>query len=91
MTKAFKNGGYGNYVEIDHGNGYRTVYAHLQNYLVKQGEHIEQGQVIGQVGDTGRSTGTHLHYEIRMGKKPINPSKFMKVADITQTAKATQK
>jgi murein DD-endopeptidase MepM/ murein hydrolase activator NlpD len=91
VSKAFKNGGYGNYVELDHGNGYRTVYAHLQNYLVKPGERVEQGQVIGQVGDTGRSTGAHLHYEIRLGNKPINPTKFMKVADITQTAQAKQK
>jgi len=91
VSKAYKNGGYGNYVEIDHGNGYRTVYAHLQNYLVKPGERVEQGQVIGQVGDTGRSTGAHLHYEIRLGSKPINPTKFMKVAEIAQTANAKQK
>lgn len=90
VSKAFKNGGYGNYVEIDHGNGYRTVYAHLQNYLVKPDEYVEQGQVIGQVGDTGRSTGAHLHYEIRLNDKPINPTKFMKVADIAQTMTAKQ-
>lgn len=82
VIKAFKNGGYGNYVEIDHGNGYRTVYAHMQNYLVKKGESIEQGQIIGQVGSSGRSTGPHLHYEIRLNKKPVNPTKFMKVADL---------
>jgi len=92
VTKAYKNGsGYGNYVEIDHGNGYRTVYAHLQNYLVKSGERVEQGQVIGQLGNTGRSTGAHLHYEIRLGNKPINPAKFMKVAEITQTTNTKQK
>lgn len=83
VVKAFKNGGYGNYVEIDHGNGYRTVYAHMQNYLVKRGEAIEQGQVIGQIGSSGRSTGPHLHYEIRLNKKPVNPTKFMKVADLS--------
>ncbi|BDD88823.1 M23 family metallopeptidase [Desulfofustis limnaeus] len=90
IVKAFKNGNYGNYVEIDHDNGYRTIYAHLQNYLVKSGEVVEQGQVIGQVGDSGRSTGAHLHYEIRFGDKPINPTKFIKVAEIgtkLQTAK----
>jgi murein DD-endopeptidase MepM/ murein hydrolase activator NlpD len=90
VTQAFKNGGYGNYVEIDHGNGYRTVYAHLQNYLVKPGETVEQGQVIGQVGDSGRSTGAHLHYEIRLGNKPINPTKFMKVTEIAKTVTAKQ-
>ncbi len=85
VIKAMKNGGYGNYVEIDHGNGYITAYAHMQNYLVKKGERVKQGQVIGQVGSTGRSTGPHLHYEIQLNKKPIDPTKFMKVADISHT------
>ena len=85
VIKAMKNGGYGNYVEIDHGNGYITAYAHMQNYLVKKGERVKQGQVIGQVGSTGRSTGPHLHYEIQLNKKPIDPVKFMKVADISHT------
>ena len=91
VIKAMKNGGYGNYVEIDHGNGYITAYGHMQNYLVKKGERVEQGQVIGQVGSTGRSTGPHLHYEIQLDKKPINPGKFMKVADISSTLKTKQK
>ena len=91
VIKAMKNGGYGNYVEIDHGNGYITAYGHMQNYLVKKGERIEQGQVIGQVGSTGRSTGPHLHYEIQLNKKPIDPGKFMKVADISSTLKTEKK
>lgn len=90
VLRAFKNGSYGNYVEIDHGNGYMTVYAHLQNYLVKKGEIVEQGQIIGQVGNTGRSTGAHLHYEVRLNKKPIDPSKFMKVADLSHTLSTSQ-
>ena len=85
VIKAMKNGGYGNYVEIDHGNGYVTAYGHMQNYLVKQGERVKQGQVIGHVGSSGRSTGPHLHYEIRLNKKPIDPEKFMNVADMTLT------
>lgn len=85
VVKAFKNAGYGNYLEIDHGNGYRTVFAHMQKYLVKRGESVERGQVIGLVGSSGRSTGPHLHYEIRLNKKPINPRKFMKVADLSHT------
>jgi len=85
VVKSFKNAGYGNYLEIDHGNGYRTVFAHMQKYLVKKGESITRGQVIGLVGSTGRSTGPHLHYEIRLNKKPINPNKFMQVADLTHT------
>lgn len=83
VVKAFINAGYGNYVEIDHGNGYRTVFAHMQKYLVKKGDSIKRGQIIGLVGSSGRSTGPHLHYEIRLNKKPINPQKFMKVADLT--------
>ena len=90
VIKAMKNGGYGNYVEIDHGNGYVTAYGHLQNYLVRRGELVEQGQVIGQVGSSGRSTGPHLHYEIRLNKKPINPDKFMKIAEISHTLEVSQ-
>jgi len=90
VIKAFKNGGYGNYVEIDHGNGYVTAFGHMQSYLVKKGEFVEQGQVIGQVGSSGRSTGPHLHYEILLNKKPINPTKFMKVAGMSHTFSGDQ-
>ncbi len=90
VLRAFKNGSYGNYVELDHGNGYTTAYAHMQNYLVRKGERVEQGQVIGQVGNTGRSTGPHVHYEVRYKKKPINPKRFMKVATITHTFSSPQ-
>ncbi len=83
VLQAFKNGSYGNYVKIDHGNGYQTIYAHLQNYLVKKGETVKQGQVIGQIGSSGRSTGPHLHYEILLNKNPVDPRKFMKVADLS--------
>lgn len=83
VDKAFKNGGYGNYVEIDHGNGYRTVYGHMQSFVVKKGERVKRGQIIGLVGSSGRSHGPHLHYEIRLHRKPVNPAKFMQVADIS--------
>ena len=85
VVKAFRNGGYGNYVEIDHGNGYRTAYGHMQNYVVKKGETVTRGQIIGLVGSSGRSRGPHLHYEIRLHKKPVNPAKFMQVADLSHT------
>jgi murein DD-endopeptidase MepM/ murein hydrolase activator NlpD len=85
VVDAFRNGGYGNYVEIDHGNGYRTVYGHMQNYVVRKGESVKRGQIIGLVGSTGRSLGPHLHYEIRLHRKPVNPAKFMQVADISHT------
>ncbi len=84
VIKAFKNGGYGNYVEIDHGNGYVTAFAHMQKYLVKKGDRVKRGQVIGKVGSSGRSTGPHLHYEIRLHQKPVSPDKFMKVADLAR-------
>ncbi|MGB3210301.1 MAG: M23 family metallopeptidase [Desulforhopalus sp.] len=84
VKKAFRNGGYGNYVLIDHGNGYTTSFSHMQKYLVKKGDKIERGQVIGLVGNTGRSTGTHLHYEIALDKKSINPYNFLKVASLTE-------
>jgi len=90
VLKAFKNGSYGNYVKIDHGNGYHTVYAHMQNYLVNKGETIKQGQVVGQVGSSGRSTGPHLHYEILLNNRPINPVRFMKVAELSHTFTESQ-
>lgn len=90
VIRAFKNGGYGNYVKIDHGNGYVTAFGHMQSFLVKKGEFVEQGQVIGQVGSSGRSTGPHLHYEILLNKKPINPTKFMKVAGMSHTFSSDQ-
>lgn len=90
VAKAFNNGGYGNYVEIDHGNGYHTVFAHLQSFLVKPGERVKQGQIIGQVGNTGRSTGPHLHYEILLNGKPINPSTFLKVAELAPSLSAAK-
>lgn len=83
VKKAFRNGGYGNYVLIDHGNGYATSFSHMQTYLVKKGDRVKRGDLIGLVGNTGRSTGTHLHYEVTLDKKPLNPYNFMKVANLT--------
>ena len=61
------NAGYGNYVVIQHDNGSETLYAHQSKVVVSQGEHVVQGQVIGYVGTTGKSTGPHVHFEIRDG------------------------
>jgi murein DD-endopeptidase MepM/ murein hydrolase activator NlpD len=69
---------YGNLVEIDHGNGYRTLYAHLSERLVEAGDTVHRGGVIGKVGETGRTTGPHLHYEVRVNGLPVNPVRFLK-------------
>ncbi len=65
------NGGYGKYVVINHGNGTQTLYAHMSEVIVGVGWHVVQGQVIGYVGNTGKSTGSHLHFEIRGAKNPF--------------------
>jgi murein DD-endopeptidase MepM/ murein hydrolase activator NlpD len=72
------NSGYGNRVMIDHGNGYITLYAHMSMIQVREGQRVKRGDVIGQMGSTGRSTGTHLHFEIRQGGVLLNPLSFLK-------------
>lgn len=66
--------GYGKIIIIDHGKGYITKYAHLNSWLVKKGKKISKGQIIAKTGNTGLSTGPHLHYEIRVNNKPIDPT-----------------
>jgi len=68
--------GYGNQIIINHGFGYKTRYAHLSKHLVKVGQKVKRGQVIGLVGTTGQSTGPHLHYEVIKNNKPIDPINF---------------
>jgi len=70
-------GGYGNCVRIAHANSYETLYGHLSRISVKVGQDVTVGQKIGEVGSTGRSTGTHLHYEIRKNGKAINPISYL--------------
>lgn len=73
IVKAGWQGGYGNLIEIDHGNGLTTRYGHLSKVEVQVGDTVSRGQLIGLVGSTGRSTGPHLHYELRLNDKAINP------------------
>ncbi len=69
--------GYGNLIIVAHSNGFNTVYAHNQVNLVRKGEKVERGQLIAKVGETGRASGPHLHFEIRDGRKPRNPRFFL--------------
>lgn len=78
VDSAGRDGGYGNMVEIDHGNGLTTRYGHMSQILVKVGQKVEPGTVLGRVGSTGRSTGPHLHYETRINDEPVNPERFLK-------------
>jgi len=69
--------GYGNLVEIDHGGGYRTRYAHNRKNVVRAGQRVEKGEVLAQMGSTGRSTGPHLHFEVLLDGKPVNPDRYL--------------
>lgn len=77
---AGRRSGYGNVIEVRHAFGYETVYAHLGRIRVKAGDAVERGDRIGDMGNTGRSTGVHLHYEVRIGGTPVNPSKYIEAA-----------
>ena len=77
VVKANWKGGYGKFIEIDHGNGLSTRYGHLSRLEIREGDTVKRGQLIGLVGSTGRSTGPHLHYELRLDDKPINPRRFL--------------
>ena len=76
IVKSKYFGSFGNYIEIDHQNGYRTSYGHLSKRNVKVGERVYRGQEIGTLGNTGRSTAPHLHYEVKYKRKRIDPANF---------------
>lgn len=80
VTFASRQSGYGKLIKIRHAFGVETVYAHLNAIRVKVGERVAQGDRIGDMGNTGRSTGTHLHYEIRLNGRPVNPMTYLKAA-----------
>jgi murein DD-endopeptidase MepM/ murein hydrolase activator NlpD len=79
VTAADYNGGYGNMVEVDHGNGLSTRYGHMSQILVNVGQQVRSGDVLGKVGSTGRSTGPHLHYEVRKNGNAINPASYLTI------------
>ena len=76
VKKSQRYGTYGNYIEIDHGNGFSTIYAHLHRRYVKKGDKIARGQKIGTLGNTGKSTAPHLHYEVKRFGRAINPENY---------------
>jgi murein DD-endopeptidase MepM/ murein hydrolase activator NlpD len=78
VVTAEYSGGYGNMVEVDHGNGVTTRYGHLSRILVTPGDKLGKGSVIGRVGSTGRSTGPHLHYEVRVDGNAIDPMRYIR-------------
>lgn len=82
IAKIYRSRSYGNYIKINHSNGYSTAYAHMQKFKrgLKKGSKVKQGEVIGYVGSTGRSTGPHLHYEILKNNKQINPLSVKTIA-----------
>ena len=78
VIHAGLEGGYGDMVEIDHGFGLTTRYGHMSDIAVAEGEEVKQGDVLGRLGSTGRSTGPHLHYEVRVDGEPVDPERFLR-------------
>ncbi|HWE87570.1 MAG TPA: M23 family metallopeptidase [Terracidiphilus sp.] len=78
VSDASLGSGYGREITIDHGHDVMTVYGHLSSSAVVPGEHVTRGQIIGYVGQTGRATGPHLHYEVRVHNVPVNPHKYLR-------------
>lgn len=72
-------GGYGRAIIVDHGHGITTRYGHLKSFACYPGQHVHRGDTIGYVGDSGRSTGPHLHYEVRINDVPVNPHKYLRI------------
>ncbi len=81
VVRVGRFGAYGNLVEIDHGNGVQTLYAHLHAYHVRRGDAVGAGQRVGLMGRTGRATGVHLHYEVIVDDQPVDPARFLRVGE----------
>jgi murein DD-endopeptidase MepM/ murein hydrolase activator NlpD len=82
VTVASDEGGFGNYIIIRHKHGFYTRYAHLLSFKVRTGQRVQQGDVIGYIGNTGRSTGPHLHYEVHIGSDVVDPYKFLNIRSV---------
>jgi murein DD-endopeptidase MepM/ murein hydrolase activator NlpD len=81
VGRAERAGGYGNLIQLEHGKGLESRYGHLSEILVHDGQRVHRGDLIGLVGSTGRSTGSHLHYEVRIDGRAVNPMPFLQTSD----------
>jgi murein DD-endopeptidase MepM/ murein hydrolase activator NlpD len=90
VISAERDGSYGNVVDIDHGFGVITRYGHLSSISVHKGDKVKKGNIIGVQGSTGRSTGPHLHYEVRYNGEPINPQKFLRTGRLLELGNVSQ-
>jgi murein DD-endopeptidase MepM/ murein hydrolase activator NlpD len=90
VATAERHSDYGNMVDIDHDNGLTTRYAHLSRMNVKAGDVVLKGQRLGELGQTGRATGPHLHFEVRENSVPLNPNRFLSFAKAQEPAAATK-
>lgn len=88
VARSEWSGGYGNLVEIDHGKGLQTRFGHLSRSMVHTGDRVHRGQLIALMGSTGRSTGSHLHYEVRIDGHAVNPVPFLQSADYATAMQA---
>ena len=88
VDRAEWSGGYGNMVEIDHGKGLQTRFGHLSRIMVHPGQRVQRGMLIALMGSTGRSTGSHLHYEVRIDGRAVNPVPFLQSADYVTAMEA---
>ncbi|WP_294532355.1 M23 family metallopeptidase, partial [uncultured Rhodoblastus sp.] len=86
VVVAGPSGGYGNLVEIDHGAGLATRYGHLSQIAVDDGQWVEAGAFLGEIGSTGRSTGPHLHYEVRVDGAAVDPARYLRAGRLLNSA-----
>ncbi len=91
IARAERAGGYGNLIEVNHGKGIATRYGHLSKIIVRDHERVKRGQLIGLMGSTGRSTGSHLHYEVRIDGSAVNPAPYLQAGQLAMAADRAQR
>ncbi|MGN5374490.1 MAG: peptidase M23 [Sphingomonas hengshuiensis] len=91
VARAERAGGYGNLIEVNHGKGIATRYGHLSKIIVRDHERVKRGQLIGLMGSTGRSTGSHLHYEVRIDGSAVNPAPYLQAGQLAMAADRAQR